>query len=288
MMSFPDIQQKSSMPTPQEQIHIDLIASLLNHEPIDIPLACGFCMYLKRQALNEVGHLDEVSLERGYGEETDWCLRASDLGWRHVGAPNLFVAHQGGVSFGLEKALRAKHNNALLAKRYPQAEGLCARFVRADPLRQFRKHLLEQLPQKLAQSNRVGELHHPIATLTPSTLSLEALVGKPDQYWVIADDLDTPEQGKAWLTLARYLRSKGFDERLILIRDTPWEIELARTGAVLHLPTITGIKAATLLRLCQANQALTLWPSGPHTPLLDAQAPLALHYLSDVATLFLH
>ncbi|EPN68250.1 glycosyl transferase family protein, partial [Pseudomonas syringae pv. actinidiae ICMP 19096] len=89
----------------------------------------------KRKALDSVGYLDEVELLRGYGEETDWCLRARGLGWRHVGAPNVFVAHQGGISFGAEKALRVAHNNAILKRRYPDASSRYENFCLRDPIR---------------------------------------------------------------------------------------------------------------------------------------------------------
>ncbi len=45
------------------------------------PTANGFCMYLRRAMLDDVGLLDEAAFPRGYGEENDLCLRASRRGW---------------------------------------------------------------------------------------------------------------------------------------------------------------------------------------------------------------
>ena len=41
-------------------------------------------MYIRRDCLDAVGPFDEAAFGRGYGEENDFCLRASHLGWRHV------------------------------------------------------------------------------------------------------------------------------------------------------------------------------------------------------------
>ncbi len=58
----------------------------------------GFCLLMRREALNEVGVYDEV-FGRGYGEESDWCMRARSLGWRVCGTEDTFVYHRGKVSF---------------------------------------------------------------------------------------------------------------------------------------------------------------------------------------------
>ena len=50
----------------------------------ELPTGVGFCLYLRRAALREVGALDAGRFGLGYGEEVEWCLRASRLGWRHV------------------------------------------------------------------------------------------------------------------------------------------------------------------------------------------------------------
>jgi hypothetical protein len=129
--------------------------------------------------LDAVGYLDEVHLLRGYGEETDWCLRARSLGWRHMGAPQVFVAHQGGISFGDEKALRVAHNNAILRRRYPDAEARYKTFCLRDPLRPARQRLqrarLEQLRTWVADAQGQAELviHAGNASQAPLTLSYQ-------------------------------------------------------------------------------------------------------------------
>jgi hypothetical protein len=41
-------------------------------------------MYVTRAALDRCGLLDEEAFGRGYGEEVDFCLRASRMGMRHL------------------------------------------------------------------------------------------------------------------------------------------------------------------------------------------------------------
>lgn len=147
LMSFPRMRHAAPMPDAQAHAALDDTARRLDLDPVPLEAGCGFCMYIKRQALDEVGYLDEVQLKRGYGEETDWCLRAQAHGWRHVGAVNVFVAHAGGHSFGPEKALRAHQNNAVLRQRYPHADRNFQRYVTTDPLAPARNKLTAALQQ---------------------------------------------------------------------------------------------------------------------------------------------
>ena len=52
-----------------------------------------------RQCLREIGGFDEAAFGKGYGEETDFCQRAIQHGWRNVLAADVFVFHVGEVSF---------------------------------------------------------------------------------------------------------------------------------------------------------------------------------------------
>jgi GT2 family glycosyltransferase len=156
LMSFPRSRFSHPMPTAAEQGQLDALAASANGQPMEIETGCGFCLYIKRSAIDAVGYLDEVHLSRGYGEETDWCLRARGLGWRHMGAPNVFVAHQGGVSFGEEKSLRVAHNNAILKQRYPDASARFDAFCLRDPIKPARQMLqrerLDELASQIAAS----------------------------------------------------------------------------------------------------------------------------------------
>ncbi len=83
------------------------------------PTTVGFCMYIRRAALDAVGPFDEQTFGKGYGEENDFCLRASAQGWGHGIACDVFVRHAGGVSFGGETDARIERAYAVLCGRYP-------------------------------------------------------------------------------------------------------------------------------------------------------------------------
>ncbi|MFS0826268.1 glycosyltransferase family 2 protein [Pseudomonas phoenicis] len=141
LMSFPSSRICHDMPDAKAHAELDELARQVDSAPMEIETGCGFCLYIKRAALDDVGYLDEVHLARGYGEETDWCLRARGQGWRHMGAPNVFVAHQGGISFGAEKVMRVANNNAILRQRYPDASSSYEAFCLRDPIKTARQAL---------------------------------------------------------------------------------------------------------------------------------------------------
>jgi GT2 family glycosyltransferase/glycosyltransferase involved in cell wall biosynthesis len=66
----------------------------------------GFCLYVTRQAIDQVGLLDE-GFRPGYGEEVDFCLRASAQGLRHLVDDATFVWHRGETTFGAASEARA-------------------------------------------------------------------------------------------------------------------------------------------------------------------------------------
>ena len=160
LMSFPRSQICHEMPSAKAQAELDELARQVASPPVEIETGCGFCLYIKRAALDQVGYLDEVHLARGYGEETDWCLRARSHGWRHMGAPNVFVAHRGGISFGAEKVMRVAVNNATLRQRYPDASSSYQAFCLRDPIKPARQALqqarLEHLLRKPASERNLS------------------------------------------------------------------------------------------------------------------------------------
>lgn len=94
------------------------------------PTTVGFCMYIRRAALDEAGLFDAKTFGKGYGEENDFCLRAAALGWRHHIACDTFVRHEGGGSFGAAAAdAGISRAYAILTERYPGYALRIAQFV---------------------------------------------------------------------------------------------------------------------------------------------------------------
>jgi GT2 family glycosyltransferase/glycosyltransferase involved in cell wall biosynthesis len=93
------------------------------------PTTVGFCMYIRRAALEAVGLFDSKTFGKGYGEENDFCLRATALGWRHHIACDTFVYHEGGASFGARADAAISRAYAILTRRYPDYALRIAQFV---------------------------------------------------------------------------------------------------------------------------------------------------------------
>ena len=120
---------------------------------VDVPTTIGFCMLIRRAALDTVGFFDEAAFGRGYGEENDWCQRALQQGYRHVLCDRAFVAHEGGASFGPLGLGPGGQAMATLLERYPNYEADVARFIEQDPLSERRQRIIESY-QKTAQNRQ--------------------------------------------------------------------------------------------------------------------------------------
>jgi GT2 family glycosyltransferase len=74
-------------------------ASGFAHDRIrDADFLMGACMLVRRAAVEEVGPLDERFFL--FSEETDWCYRFRQAGWRVVFYPGAEAVHVGGAGHG--------------------------------------------------------------------------------------------------------------------------------------------------------------------------------------------
>ncbi len=107
----------------------------------DIPTAHGFCMFITRAALDDVGLFDAETFGAGYGEENDFSLRALQRGWRNVCAADVYVAHKGEVSFAEARQALVAANLKKVEARYPYYHDFVADFLRTDPLHDARNRV---------------------------------------------------------------------------------------------------------------------------------------------------
>jgi GT2 family glycosyltransferase len=135
VFSYPREAGANPLPDEAAMIRLDHLAHRANAgTTVEVPTAHGFCVYLRRDCLKEVGLLREDLFAQGYGEENDFCIRARHLGWRHVAVPGVFVAHAGSGSFGTAKTQLLARNLAILNRLHPGYDALIASFRQADPL----------------------------------------------------------------------------------------------------------------------------------------------------------
>lgn len=142
ILTYPTPGNTGATPDLKTTIALDRLAQRAGGtDPVEVPVGVGFCLYIKRACLDEVGLLRVEIFAQGYGEENDFCLRARQLGWRHMAVPSVFVAHRGGTSFGSAgRHLRAR-NEPILERLHPGYAELIQSFFVADPLADARRRL---------------------------------------------------------------------------------------------------------------------------------------------------
>ena len=129
---------------------------------VEAPTGVGFCMYVRRSCLDETGPLNQDKFGRGYGEENDLCQRALKRGWRNMLSPNLYVYHQGGVSFSSEKKALIENSGRILDGLHPNYHADIQAFLAKDPLKSARllRHIQllarAQVPKILHVSHALG------------------------------------------------------------------------------------------------------------------------------------
>lgn len=142
ILSFPDPRGGNPMPTPAQAARLAREAAAANGGTVvDIPTGIGFCLYIRHACLRATGLFRTDLFAQGYGEENDFCERARAIGWRHVGAPGVFVAHAGGQSFADAAAPLRGRNLALLKRLHPGYGAAIDAFLNADPLAHARRRL---------------------------------------------------------------------------------------------------------------------------------------------------
>ena len=149
--SWPDFCSASELPDDPE--HLAAAAAGLAAYP-DLPTGVGFCMYIRRQVLDELGDFDRATFGRGYGEENDLCVRAANHGWRNVLCSSAYVAHRGGASFGPIGEAPGGENLRRLCARYPGYNEAVADFILRDPLAPLRDQLAQRVQAFGAEPNQ--------------------------------------------------------------------------------------------------------------------------------------
>lgn len=108
---------------------------------VEVHTTVGFCMFIRRACLNDIGYFDSVNFPVAYGEESDFCYRARKAGWRHRVAGDVFITHLEGQSFSERKAKLMAEMLVKFSHLHPEVAILDAAFRRQDPVRALRRGL---------------------------------------------------------------------------------------------------------------------------------------------------
>jgi len=137
---------ESTHPSPAQAADLARLTAAVNQDSsIELPTGVGFCLYMRRECLLEIGDFDAATFDKGYGEENDFCLRASAAGWRHLLAAEVFVLHHGSRSFGARREALTERGLRLLDLRYPEYRPSVEAFLAKDPAHHIRRRLDEEL-----------------------------------------------------------------------------------------------------------------------------------------------
>ncbi len=158
--SFPRFCEDNPWPpgADPERVREALAASSVPTYP-DLPTGVGFCMYVRRAAIDAIGTFD-LAFGAGYGEENDFCLRAARAGWRNVLADDAFVVHTGGRSFEGRKGELGRRNLARIRARHPHYEEMVERYIAMDPLRALREAARSRLAAAEETPGVLHVIHH--------------------------------------------------------------------------------------------------------------------------------
>ncbi|MGV6852821.1 MAG: glycosyltransferase family 2 protein [bacterium] len=144
--SYPKFLKDNPMPDANEQLRINKVASKVNAGvSVEIPTAVGFCMAISRSAINQCGYFDEQNFRRGYGEENDFSRRVVKSGLKNVFALDVYVAHQGGVSFLDEASALQKAHGKRLLELHPEYDDVVQEHIKLDPAKIYREQLQNAL-----------------------------------------------------------------------------------------------------------------------------------------------
>ncbi len=107
-----------------------------------IPSGVGFCMGINRDVFTRTGMFRDDSGD-GYTAVNEWCTRASNYGFSHLLAPNLFVECESGSPHGTQKnEIPSTEELPIESIKTPNYDLLIKDFRDHDPLAELRKLMM--------------------------------------------------------------------------------------------------------------------------------------------------
>jgi glycosyltransferase involved in cell wall biosynthesis len=148
---YPKSSRTNAMPAELTLASLDRLIQRANAGvAVDLPLAFGPCLYVRRACLDAIGAFSPGPQGGDDGVLEDFSLRASNAGFRHVLAADCYVWHSDVAAAAAEATERAY---AVLDKRYPQFRALRAELAQHDPVRPLARRVdllrLAESPRQL-------------------------------------------------------------------------------------------------------------------------------------------
>ncbi|WP_379920498.1 glycosyltransferase family 2 protein [Erythrobacter sp. R86502] len=118
-----------------------------------VPLVHGFCFAIRRELRDAIGGFDELAFPHGYGEESDYCMRAANAGFLLAIALHTFVFHEKSKSYETEKrqALMKNGSEKLREVHGQDRVANAVKSMQENPAFARLRHLSSFLPYKIEE-----------------------------------------------------------------------------------------------------------------------------------------
>jgi GT2 family glycosyltransferase/glycosyltransferase involved in cell wall biosynthesis len=168
--SVPEIGKNNDIP---KSMTLEEMASLVEKSSknvyLEVPTGNGFCMLIKRETIDDVGFFDEENFGKGYGEENDFCMRASQKSWKNILDDTTYIYHKRSASFSTEKEELMKKNRKILDKLYPSYTPKIKEFIADKNYEEIRNRIKDSLTESELKENRILYVLHSAGGGTPAT-----------------------------------------------------------------------------------------------------------------------
>lgn len=125
-----------------------------------LPTAVGFCMAIRREALDLIGPFDEQTFGRGYGEENDFCMRIIEHGFVNIHDDQTFIFHKGSMTFTGEKEQLAESHLKRVEAKHPNYISMVMDFIHNDPLAMGRSRINRLIEHQSGKSHLLYIVHN--------------------------------------------------------------------------------------------------------------------------------
>jgi glycosyltransferase involved in cell wall biosynthesis len=160
LCSVPRGFEENLLPTGFDAASFAALVERVSHRSYPrIPTGSGFCLYIRRALLDDIGFFDAGRFGFGYGEENDFCMRALARGWVHLADDATFIYHAGHRSFSASRRKLQRDGAAALRRLHPRYMPTIAHFMKVDPLAEVRARIEQALRPRGASAGRLRVVH---------------------------------------------------------------------------------------------------------------------------------
>ena len=122
-----------------------LVEKISDNVNMEVPTGNGFCFFIKRSTITDVGFFDETAFGKGYGEENDFCMRAIHKSWKNIIDDSTYIYHKRSASFSDQKKELIKQHRAILDKRYPSYTKKVREFTSSVKLKNIQDNIKSEI-----------------------------------------------------------------------------------------------------------------------------------------------